>query len=694
MPKIRIKNIGSETKSGILSSADKKFKKQNFVDYKQENFNSINPEITFRSFNDNKTVNYIESYNDTTLPRFVDNRNYISTPSTHDDKLVNRIPSKTQDNYEIGEIKDEFWKNNSYKETSISRSEIENKQEIKIDLTLPGEEGYFQFAKNTDVQSYVSVGGESIETRNANMAYWNFVSNRWVYLGDINKNYFNVGSDMLDAPIGFTGLTVTNENQGLAIDSLGGDPTTSFGFPFDVKFQPLDNCKLEMKSYIVKDFVLKKVAVSFDLEYLSSDADYSQLQYLNFFILNNREFESEAIPDKTYDDASIFLVNANPKNESEVSAYSFIRDWSIIDETGDIRKFSVYDNKTNQVLTESFPAELSETRDLICYSKSLIVNASAINPGSFSHNYLNAVVDSDSQFGTSAGANKVSGKLEFVFVPSINTTYKDRYDKMSYAGIYPTCYNHGRGYLNRQTSRSKNLGAEHIPFNEESRESNEFYREVYKPKETRRHAEYVIKPSDKITIGVSFTPNMSLEGNCGTDVLKILGGINVTLYGSYESNNNSFVKTNVIDIHDNIKRDLKFNGDNSDDLNESLIHSKSLYFNRRIGATINTGSSSIKIYGQKETGEFGSSINCNESLYLLDTIDEGLKNKVFWQTNRFGNFADFIKTSPWHVENEKNPKYNVYRRWFAGFKLFTPSPNSKSWNIDSYSRVTDGSFKE
>jgi hypothetical protein len=694
MPKIRIKNSGPENKSGILSSANKKFQKENFVDYKPENFNSVNPSVNISPFDDKKTIDFLVGTNDSTLPKAIDSKNYISTPSTHDDITVNRIPSKVQDNYLIGEVNNEFTRNSSFRETSLKGNENEKKSKLKIDIDLAGKDGYFQFAKNLDTEQNVQIGGETILARNSNVGYWDFSLKQWVYLGDINKNYFNIGADILEAPIAFTSLTSSSNNSGMNISTTGGDPTTTFGFPFDVKFQPLDSSKLDMSNYISQDFVLDSVRVSFDIDYLGNRSDYTQLQYLNFFILNNREFENNSIPDEVYDDASIYFIDADPKTSGDILYYSFKRDWSLIDTTGDIRKFSIYDGDTGAISTTGIPVENSENRDLVFYNKILLANIGTTQDHSY--NLQNAVVDSDFYTGLqSSGVNRVSGKIEIKTDTNIGVTYRDKKDKMAQAEIYPTCYNHGRGYLNRQTSRSKNFGAEHYPADVISVNENDSYKPVSHLSSTRKSASYVLKSSDKLTFGVSFSPNMSFEQGSGLDLVKILGGMSITLYGSYESNNEPFVKTNIVDIHDNIKRDIEFNGDNSDELNESLIHSKTLYFNRREIASISLGGYSISIIGQKETGLLGSSINCVESFHKEVLIDEpDKKNKLFYHTRRFGHFSDYIKSSPWQVHEEKNPKYNVYRRWFSGFKQYDPFSTDKSWNIDSYSRITDGAYKE
>lgn len=690
MPKIRIKNSGTENKSGILSSTNKKFQKENFVDYKPENFNSLNPEINISPFDDKKTVEFLTDLNDTTIPNAINSSSYISSPSTHDDITVNRIPSKVQDNYVIGEVNNEFTSNSPFVETSIRGNENETKSKLKIDINLSGKDGYFQFAKNSNTDQNVDVGGETILARNSNIGYWDFLLKQWVYLGDINKNYFNISSDILEAPIAFTSLTSNSNNSGMNISATGGDPTTTFGFPFDVKFQPLDSSKLDMSNYISQDFVLDSVRVSLDIDYLGNRSDYTQLQYLNFFILNNREFENDSIPDRVYDDASVYLLDANPKTSSDILYYVLRRDWSLIDDAGDIRKFSIYDDANNTISTTGFPASAQEMRDLVFFNKILLINSGIA--GNNSHNLANAAIDSDFYTGLqTSGTNRITGKIEIKTDVNIGVTYKDKNDKMSESEIYPTCYNHGRGYLNRQTSRTKNFGAEHYPAEVVSVNENDSYKPVSVLSNTRKSASYVLKRSDKLTFGVSFSPNMSFEQGTGIDLVKILGGISITLYGSYQSNNEPFVKTNIVDIHDNIKRNIEFNGDNSDELNESLIHSKTLYFNRRKVVDFIYGT----YIGQKETGNLGSSVNCIESFHTETLIDESYKkNKLLYHTRRFGHFSDYIKSSPWQVHEEKNPKYNVYRRWFQGFKQYDPFLSDKLWNIDSYSRITDGAYKE
>lgn len=716
MPKIRIKNSGNISKSGIVSSEYKKFEKNNFINFKDESFNAIDIPSKFSPFNDDTTVNYIENILTGSLDYFYDTSSQLSSPSELSGIEVNKIPRKIN-SLKLKAKEEEI--NNRKKLTPFKEtdSNIENeKSHLKLDILLEKDEVEFQFSKNTNEVKTFEVEDQTIEAKNTCTAYWDFGLNRWLFLGDIRRNYYSSETEFLKAPISFNPITSyfdensTKNNTGFKTKATGGNVTSSFGFPYDIKFKPLETSCLKMSNFIEQDFVLEKIKINFDLEFFCDNTINSVYNYLNFFIINNRdiELEKDLLGTKDLIDAGTYFIfndkdsftrksrQANLDSINEVNrAFSF---YDFNDETQET-DYTVLNFIGESTGTES---NKSSVREIVGFSK-LVFKNQGIDVTNSSDSFDEKTIQLDSDYffkqinetstiipTTLSSITRLP--IDLTFEPCIQSRYNIN-TPFSTLEFIPTSLNTGRNNLNWTSSRSNTLKNE-IASNEvigETTASREISLEVYD--KTRATSKYILRKTDKLTFGFSFSPNMNFDIASGNDLIKILSGINITLYGNYKSNNINYVKTNKSFIQDNIKIELVKNGTHSDVINESIFHSKTLYFNRvKKTFIINTGGgqSSFDAFINKESGSVGSSINATEVTYKNALEDNQNKNnKMFWNTWHFGLFSDFIKTYPWgNEQSAKNSDKNVRRAWFENYEFSSsPTENDGTGNTDAFSRI-------
>jgi hypothetical protein len=718
MPKIRIKNSGNISKSGIVSSEYKKFEKNNFINFKDESFNAIDIPSKFSPFNDDITVNYVEDLLAGSLDYYYDTSSQLSSPSELSPIKVIKTPRKINSlkvNVRDEEISDSK-KLSSYKDIA---SNIENeKSHLKLDILLEKDEVEFQFSKNTNDIKTFEVEDQTIESKNTCTAYWDFNLNRWLFLGDIRRNYYLSETEFLKSPIAFNPITSyfdtssTKNNTGFKTKTTGGNVTSSFGFPYDIKFKPLETSCLKMSNFIEQDFVLEKIKINFDLEFLCDNTINSVFNYLNFFIINNRdvELEKDLLGDKDLSDAGTYFIFNDKDSFTRKSRQANLDSINEIN-----RVFSIYDvddqtQETNYNILNFIGEETggesnkSSVREIVGFSK-LVFKNQGIDLTSNTDSFDEKTIENDADYffkkineisflGLTTESSITRLPIDLTFEPCVQARYNIN-TPFSTLEFIPTSLNTGRNHLNWSSSRS-NTCMNEIADNEvigETNASRNITLDVYN--KTRESSKYILRKTDKLTFGFSFSPNMHFDVASGNDLIKILSGINITLYGNYKSNNIDYVKTNKSFIQDNIKIDLVKNGTYSDIINESIFHSKSLYFNRvKKTFIINTGGgqSSFDAFINKESGNVGSSINATETKYKKVLEDnENKNNKMFWNTWHFGLFADFIKTSCWQNEKSaKNSEKNVRRVWFENYEFSSlPTENDTTGNTDAFSRIFD-----
>ena len=719
MPKIRTKNSGNISKSGVVSSEYRKFEKNNFINFKDESFNSIDIPSKFLPYNDDITVNYIEDTIDGSIDNFYNVEAQLSSPSEISGIKVNKVPRKINSlnvkarDEEVTASK----KLTPYKELTSS---IENeKSSLKLDIVLEKDEVEFQFSKNTnDIKSF-EINEETIESKNTCTAYWDFSANRWLFLGDIRRNYYDSEVEFLKAPIAFNPLTsyfdqnTTKNNTGFKIKTTGGNVTSSYGFPYDIKFKPLETSCLKMTNFIEQDFILEKIKINFDLEFLCDNTINSVFNYLNFFIINNRdiELEKDLLGDKDLRDAGTYFIFDEIKNSFTKKFRNANLD--SIDEIN--RVFSTYDvddqtQETNYNILNFIGEETggesnkSSVREIVGFSKLVFKNQGidlTNNTDSFDEktikndaDYFFKKINEISFLGITTESSTTRLPIDLTFSPCIQTRYNIN-TPFSTLEFIPTSLNTGRNHLNWSSSRS-NTCINEIADNEvigETNASRNISLDVYN--KTREDSKYILRKTDKLTFGFSFSPNMNFDIASGNDLIRILSGVNITLYGNYKSNNINYVKTNNSFMQDNIKIDLVKNGVCSDVINESIFHSKSLYFNRVKRTFIipaASGQTTFEGFINKEDGNVGSSINATETKYKNVLEDnENKNNKMFWNTWHFGLFSDYIKTACWQNEKSvKNSDRNVRRDWFENYEFSSlPTKNDNSGNKDVFSRIFD-----
>ena len=673
MPKIRTKKSGNVFKSGLLSSEFRKFEKSNFVNFDYNNLTSLNKNIDITPFNDKQTKFYLQDL--LTFHYTQEDKYLVSSPNEIPGFKVFATLKKLNKTFLITEDteSDAFILSDKFDESRLSYYTQEKyKKSIDIKSNPPeNEKAYFSFSRNTEEIEGVNLGKFTYGSRNTNTAYWDFGIKRWVFLGDGNKNYFNSVQDFLEAPILTNNVQEqTNQTQG-SIKYSGGNITTTFGFPSDKKFASPPSSQLSMKDYILQDFNLEKIKVRIKLSYdFDTNITRSFFNYLNFFVINNRknnEATLNSINDDTFDLANFYrtsdisqnkltLVNSHRTHELESSTQNNFSISNTLTTAGDLTQEFV--DALN--LPFYFPdLENHEVRELVCHSKILIHNNGT---SKFSQEFIQN--DADHVIDVSS---EDSHDITFEFVPTVQGKYGINIDKLttiSNLSFYPSCRAYGKGFLNRPGSRSEIMRNENF----ELVEGDDILVEdgditIKEMLTTRTNAEYVLKASDNLTFGLTFSPGMgfSQTSNIGKDLLTIVNGLDIKLVGTYKKQELDEVKHFSNIIQKNITQYLKIGGEELDDRNESLIHNKKAYYNRVREKDLATGITSFYF---KENGEKGSSINSTQGFFTESVIDSQGVNKLFWNYYRFGHFADYIKTDPWHPVENKGNETNVKKRTY------------------------------
>ena len=743
MPKIRTKQIyklnnGQYIKrSGTLSRSLKNIikKENNYKSFFKESFshNTSGVDINTVPYDDRKTILFVEKSVNSTLSiedKYKTDNKILHTPNEFDttDKINKVVRSNVysmfvKENY-IDEQQVPY--NDSY---FIDKSEIEdNKEEIRIRLEFD-EPCRLSFNKDSSSSQTITLNNTSYNCSNSPMVYFNFSSKKWDYLGDINKNYFNNITDFSDSPIGFNSIPTAKTNK---IDNQSlGYPITTFGFPFDDRFQGLSRHVLNANQYISKPFILEGIKIKFkgtSRAEIGSNFNLQILNSLNFFILNQRKnlnkssFYNLGLDSGSFDYFTITQVagsgvyNQNSQNISySIDNFPIYTD---VTKTNTIGESSTLLDNSNS--NPNYTDLSSSQRELISYinivnfssggvdESSLNIDIEAIrNNSDFIHEDLTQSSDSNT-FANCNYDNKVIEVTSIVKTPVSHNTLES-FGKFN---VYPSTNFRNRTGTEYKSERSRS--SDYSLKNELKTSVDDAGKSLSISKNSNRQNYYMLLPTDELIIGFSFNPNMSVNsGNkSGRDIYIIEDSLDISLIGRYYQKDIPIKSRNVRYKNNSYKRVNYFEQLNLSDsvgTGNAYLNKGGYYDSKAVKSTtlknkdtfyyfINSTNSSAEIEKQSDVikpiviSNFKKAFNVNEEL-----LDELLNKKEYSHQYvngfGFGNAKDRLNYNRFSAfkDLDINRTFNTVLKRFRN-SAFQEITSSKSYNDSSNARLNTLSY--
>lgn len=672
MPKIRNKKSEIEyfdkNRSGVLTKAYKKIltdsdNHQGFFPLVIGN-NTNNSDCSSNPYYDNNTIVFKKEFAHMSIGSEINN--IVHTPSSLNGDIFNlkNINNKTINTN--NDIKNSY--NIDFK-PYIDKEAIEKNYDY-FNINLKFNDLKLCMNKNKNFYQTIEINNNVYECLNAPTVLWN-KKNRWDYVGDITQNYFNDINSFLNAPIAFNCLSFYDEKLNQSEHDIGGKPITTFGFPYDVKFQPKDDHELNAGDYISEDFYLKKIIVKFKNNLIKDEIlQKPLLSYLNFFILNVRKKSNE----------SLYLQ----KDIENANKYKFVfediviqntRNFSLSDADGEIRKFSYFENE-NIIVEENDDCVTNEIKyiDVISYGNELIYFDSIDeNKNIYNENFLQS-----------------NSELQYIHTENFKTIELNVKDTKSFGycdyfsnfKIYPSKFNENKNFMNQNSNRCTTINSEIFSSNSHMIEDT-FYQKINIFDKTSINSDYLLKTTDKLVLGISFsTPcNIVDEENYSKEIMYILDNITFTFLGEYKNNENRVSFTSNSDLN-SINSYRLFNG-NSHIFYKNKTDEKTSSYNQYQNKIIDrTGANHYKISNK---GLISSRKLYLNLLYEYEKSDENSYDKLYYLTDDFGqSFNNLNYTIIYNSEQDTN-----ITRLFINqkFEYFTPIQSSYLGNIDIYSRI-------
>ena len=438
--------------------------------------------------------------------------------------------------------------------------EFKKDNEIVIDLDFSKDCFLVNNSTTGNFNDVINVGNDTHRPFKSPTAYFNFKSNRWDYLGDIEESSYSDPA-VEKQNICFGGVSIlkntiipaVNNNENKYPGSIG-KPIDTYGFPYDVRYHGLEDHLINIDKYIDHDFVLKKVV--FDGIFSSSgngNADYGKFISLNnvsFFLLNQREnFNDNIISTEDLDELKKYSYISG--SGSNTSLNTGTKEIKFKDEDGTTRKFSFLTDDSNGLVVKTLSG--SETivnnpaqRDLITYnnlvnysSGSLDANNSTGINGFINYEKVKKEADFFKEISSDSDISNINYTRERITLSSnIKAPVKqdetaifsdnavivgNKFGTRSGLNLLSGRSNKQENYLasstNKFTINYTNVGD--IDFN------------VYKDMNTEDY--YVLRKGDKIILGVSLTNSLGFyNSDPGANDIFVIHDLKVKLIGSYE----------------------------------------------------------------------------------------------------------------------------------------------------------------
>lgn len=728
MPKIRNKarlfsNGQYRKKSGILTRSLKNIIKKNrgFKEFFYQETSDINIKKNIDSdpYNDNNTVFFVKKNVNAVFSvedKYKANNKVLHSPNEFDTtvSIVNKLVTK--------KIYDRFLiENHVNNDTVLYRpfndSTIKDKNDLSgnkhsIDISLNFTDPCrlsFNKATPSNVSTQVTLNNNTYNTHNGNIVYFNFEENKWDYLGNINTNYFNNIDDFATAPIAFNSIETEKQSSSDTIKNQSvGIPITSFGFPYEKKFQAMDRHLFKVKNYISDLFVLESVKIKFKntnlAETTTSDAK-AILNSLNFFILNQRKnlnansFDklsdaensfnciiSSAVTKKTYSETVGGLTNINEDNY-DVTPSNYLANYSKIENINQPSETvtSYLGSESNISYTERSASQ----RELVSYIN--IVNfssGSTSNPGvdyeniKLNANYFHEETQTPLDPNLHASVNYTN--KEIVAFENVSTpVYHEELERMSSFEIYPgTKYKNRTGTVYRS---ERSINSDYFESTDKKSTSDDYSVNLKLSNSKKRENPYILHPSDNLVFGFSFNPTLNFQtlntSKYGKDISILHDNLEISLIGRYyrdekfiSDKRENFYLENTKKVSYKSNLILDDIGMNNIHLNTGAYYDRSpiipiplpggghvsfYYYNLDSGLTYTFGGTA------KPNGFFNYFKIKNENELLPQSINEDnpklrLYNSLYFNYLSFGQPKDTISYFKFNAYRDVEKKVDVY----------------------------------
>ena len=741
MPKIRKKQIyklndGSFIKkSGNLTRSLRNIinKETSYKSFFKDNFYHNRDGISLNAlpYNDNNTVSFIEKSVNNTFPveeKYKLNNKILHTPNEFDtSNTISKIVTSKQYNMFLKENyveEDASFFNDS---SLINKNDLkDSKEEIRISLNF-SEPCRLSFNKDSNSSQTVSFNSESYNCLNSPVVYYNFNQNKWDYLGDVQKNYFESINDFSSAPIAFNSISPVKNNK-IKNQSVGY-PINTFGFPFDDRFQGLNRHLLKVNKYIRKPFLLESIKIRFkgtSRAETESNFSFHILNSLNFFIINQRKnlnensFTNLNLTNGNYD---YFTIGEGYQQNSNSLTYSVnnFPDYTDIDKTNTIGENYTLLNSSNS--SPTYEENSSSQRELISYLNIVNFSSGGLDESSINIDIDNIRKNADfihedlSQSNDSAiFANcNYSDKVIEVTGNIRTPIYHDKHESFSKFNIYPYST-----YSNRTGTEYNTERSDRSDYSEKVNQLtsiDDSGTSLTISGDASKENKYLLLPTDEILIGFSFNPHMRLSSTnkTGKDIYILKDNIEVSLVGSYYQKE-SKVKTNKITFKNNsFKKINHFESVNSTDsvsMNNIYLN-KGAYYDTKVSKSflLTNGQTFTFTINNVNSGAFFESSNSltiaaktftnfkkvkDEKEENIDLLPEGGKDYTsqYLSYFKFGNISDRLNHNRYSVfkDLETSITYYTVLKKFRD-NSFNEITSTKSYNSNKYSRL-DVSFKE
>jgi hypothetical protein len=564
MPKIRKKakllSSGQyREKSGTLTRSIKN------IDKKDNDFKSFYIK-DIKDVNIKKTVG-IDPYNDDNTPLFVlksvnpafqvedsyklDNK-ILNTPNTYDTSLnlVSKVVKKRQYDQAIkanyADLDEILFPFNDY--SLADKEDLKNSKQ-KIDFKLNfSDPCRLSFNKDSSANEQVTINGQSYNTHNGNIVYYDFFNNKWEYLGDITTNYSSSINDFINAPIAFnsvkTAKTTPIKNQTVGV------PITTFGFPYEKRFQAMNRHCLNIGDYIDDLFVLEDIKIKINCTNLSASENFEVLNSLNFFVLNQRQnLNGDSFANLGFDEQGVKyystvanVVDTLPTTHDiggiipdNLNVYSSITNSG---ETNESTLIYTGSQNTSDILYEE---GLSSQRELVSYLSIVNYSSGSITDKKIDYQSIKDNADFFFEDTSSPSSGAVSECVytdkEIIVSGSVSTpVYHEKIERLGKFNIYPEVDYETRTGTHYKSERS--ISSVFYKDNNTTTTTDDDNVDITISKTSKKSNPYILHPKDKLIFGFSFNPSFNVfnvdPANLHSRDISILKeSIEISLIGRY-----------------------------------------------------------------------------------------------------------------------------------------------------------------
>lgn len=540
-----------------------------------------------------------------------------------------------------------------------------------------------------------------------------------------NHPFTKYPDDIIGAVLDSTNPNNGNSKAMYSLNSIS-NPIAEFGFPFDKRYRGNNEVTVPLSDYISEDFILEKVYVEFDIKNfaISNDEFTPCINFLNFFILNQRKFvdtNSDVFMNSYYSDND--MIYQNRWLNGSLSQISHVKYFDNDTSTGNYKltrisspePFQESQFNAGRIIPPLYywiDDELTYPTSELSFSnhchRELITNIKIANIGNIisedvesNENYFmtlngaDAIIRSDvkntdltSWEGQSVYDNILTDWKKVKITSKIKNYNKNKkLKKFSNFEIYPKQSNKRSG-VDIQSERSIESELE-INIDYGTPDDNGIRFDLGSVNYVENP--YVVKPTDELIFGFNFTPNMLLSDEdpvtntnnkyvnlTGRDVISLsLNRLKIKLFGRYVRENKAFVPKKSEFENKNIKKINEFCTNVVDKIGlPSPYLLKGAYYNSFANSPIHPNGIST------DWRRFGNFLNIPQ-----DTLIEFPYN--WWYTN---NGVGPLNSDMWQYTPEDTITNSV-RSNFSRLDDYTGSYLNRAlyyrYNVDHFGFISD-----